>query len=526
MNFVNHREEEVKQELKHHLSSVVDRIIERACNGATAHDLETGVWEESLILGNAILTAALTVAARKISERDIEQRGLSKEQVVRRLDRDYCGTVTTTFGKVKIQWSAYREKKSNGDRTTHNPAKKELFPAFDSCRSSKLCLEWECRLGSDETFRAAQESLNFFTHGAVSLEDNTISRHLCRIGQLVARQDMYMSPEEIKAVLRERATRDRKTGRPLLYISSDAHALRRYVDDTFATEWKMANGIRLWCEDKDTGQIIHLGGEFTWGDCHEVTTIFEDLIRRGILTTNGRYSDDVHAQNVWLSDGAPWFSNRIHPLFEDLLVILDAYHLLEAFSTFFAFCFGAKTKEARSWYDKIATIVAGEKPSSKGRQNKQQKRRGHRKRRNKEQVHHAHQNIDSLETTPVEDVAKLGAVLFQAVPPEEKMTDANKKRQTLFDRIKESPGRFAYPHFRRRGIQIGSGAMESLHRTGSQMRLKLPGAKWLPETSRAIFNVRMMRLTGKWDQFWAKTDLESRYVQLAEESYQSTNEAA
>ena len=70
--------------------------------------------------------------------------------------------------------------------------------------------------------------------------------------------------------LQERATQDKDTGRPLLYVSSDAHALRRYVGDTWELPWKMVNGIRVWCEDAKTGQVVHLGGEFTWGNCREV----------------------------------------------------------------------------------------------------------------------------------------------------------------------------------------------------------------------------------------------------------------
>lgn len=40
--------------------------------------------------------------------------------------------------------------------------------------------------------------------------------------------------------------------------------------------------------------------------------------------------------------------------------------------------------------------------------------------------------------------------------------------------------RIDYSVYRQRGMQIGSGAMESLHRTASQMRLKLAGARWTP----------------------------------------------
>ena len=67
-----------------------------------------------------------------------------------------------------------------------------------------------------------------------------------------------------------------------------------------------------------------------------------------------------------------------------------------------------------------------------------------------------------------------------------------------------------YPRYRYRGIQIGSGAMESLHRTASQMRLKLAGAKWLPETALAILNLRLLQLACGWDDFWGRPETTQR----------------
>jgi len=59
-----------------------------------------------------------------------------------------------------------------------------------------------------------------------------------------------------------------------------------------------------------------------------------------------------------------------------------------------------------------------------------------------------------------------------------------------------------YDHYYARGFQLGSGAMESLHRTGAQLRLKLAGARWLASTSQAIANLRMLALVDRWDEFW------------------------
>ena len=51
---------------------------------------------------------------------------------------------------------------------------------------------------------------------------------------------------------------------------------------------------------------------------------------------------------------------------------------------------------------------------------------------------------------------------------------------------------------------MGSGAMESIHRNGSQQRLKLPGARWTQDTAQALLHLRMMRIAGRWDDFWSQ----------------------
>jgi hypothetical protein len=211
-------------EVKSEVCGMIDALFQSADAGATPRALEEETWKAMLLGGRCVLGLLLASRARQITEQDIAERGLPDSRVHRRLDRDYWATVTTTFGSVSFPWFAYREVLRNGASATRNPAQNVLFPAFGTCRSSVLCLEWETRLGSDHPFRAAQEALTFFTHGAVSLEDTTIARHLVRLGQLVTRDDMYKTPDQIRQILEERATRDRETGRPLLYCSSDAHA--------------------------------------------------------------------------------------------------------------------------------------------------------------------------------------------------------------------------------------------------------------------------------------------------------------
>ena len=44
--------------------------------------------------------------------------------------------------------------------------------------------------------------------------------------------------------------------------------------------------------------------------------------------------------------------------------------------------------------------------------------------------------------------------------------------------------------------------MESLHRTGSQVRLKRAGAHWTADVAQAILNLRMLSLSERWNEFW------------------------
>ncbi len=53
------------------------------------------------------------------------------------------------------------------------------------------------------------------------------------------------------------------------------------------------------------------------------------------------------------------------------------------------------------------------------------------------------------------------------------------------------------------GLPIGSGEIESAHRYVVQKRLKLPGAWWLVEHAEHMLALRINRLNGDWDAYWA-----------------------
>lgn len=52
------------------------------------------------------------------------------------------------------------------------------------------------------------------------------------------------------------------------------------------------------------------------------------------------------------------------------------------------------------------------------------------------------------------------------------------------------------------GLPVGSGEIESAHRTIPQKRLKLPGAWWLPETVTKMLGLRVLRANNCWNEYW------------------------
>jgi hypothetical protein len=60
-----------------------------------------------------------------------------------------------------------------------------------------------------------------------------------------------------------------------------------------------------------------------------------------------------------------------------------------------------------------------------------------------------------------------------------------------------------YDRFKEAGYPIGSGEVESAHRSVPQKRLKLPGACWHPESINPMLALRVIRANDWWNDYWA-----------------------
>lgn len=492
--------EAIKSELLAMFSGGIDGLVEQVESGAGAQALERKVWEVIVSLGAQLLANVFGQLALRTTNDDLRARELKSEEVVLRNDKDYWQTVNTSFGKVTFPLYSYRDYSRRPIVVTRTPARAGPFSHHHRCKSSLLLVEWESRLGSEFPFRRAEDALAFFSHGAVRVEDTTIARHAVMVGNLIDRQWLYRPLSEVREILAQRATRDTESGKPIMYASTDAHALRRYVDETWDAQWKMANGIRLWCVDRFTGATIHIGGEYTWGDCTQVGAAFAALIKSGHLPRNGDYGDDLMSVLVFVTDGAEWFNSHVLHQFTWAISIIDAYHLMERLATYSNERFGRSTVKARQFYEQCLATLFGprHRPLSTPKA-----RHGKKSTRPKEPG-----------TRPCRRGAAGGKALLKLINNDVGNKANSERHRVLVGFIKARLPKMDYPRFKHLGFQIGSGAMESLHRTGSQCRLKIPGGRWLEETSQAIFNLRMMLLAGRWQAFWEQDGLRQMIAQV------------
>lgn len=497
--------EQVKSDLVAGFGKCVDSFFECMEAGASPRALEVAAWEAILPMGRAFLAKALGALCQQSTQADIQRRGLGPQQARLRLERDNWATITTTFGCVAFPLFAYRDT-SGPHSVMRTPARREVLPLLARCRASELCIEWEARLGAAMPFRRAQEDLAFFSHGAVEQHDTTIASHMVAVGCAVDRDWLYRPVTEIRDLLVNRAKLDKKTGRPVVYVSSDAHAERRYVDGTWNAAWKMVNGIRLWIVDRVTGGIIHLGGEFTWGDCHEVGRITDALVERGVLPRGGDYGDGLVALVVVVTDGCPWLEEYVLGKLPWSIPVLDLYHALERVGIFAAKCFGASTKAARAFYRRVTQWLA---PRSGKAAARPKQRRGHKNQR---------RQAEGNPKPPKKRVFYTGWCLLGALYEEKDNIPEHAAAafETLLDYFEHNTYRMAYKDYEARGLQVGSGAMESLNRI-AQLRLKIQGGRWLKETSTAIFNLRMLHFVGRWDEFWNHSGITDLLVQAFEQ---------
>jgi len=183
-----------------------------------------------------------------------------------------------------------------------------------------------------------------------------------------------------------------------------------------------------------------------------------ELLVDSVIRTGGGRRTRVH----FVADGAPWIANQIKQrLGAQANYLIDFYHLSEYLS-------GA------------AEVVAGE--------NKREWLRTQQQRMKANEV---------------------GAVLLElrAAKPLAQPTNGTPEAdpvQACRQYVENRLSYFDYAGALKAGLPIGSGEVESGHRSVIQARLKLSGAWWKEATAESMLALRTLRANDEWEPYWSE----------------------
>lgn len=204
--------------------------------------------------------------------------------------------------------------------------------------------------------------------------------------------------------------------------------------------FKASDSIRI---DGKPGCISHSQYAAHLGDHKTFNSQMETLIE----------SYDIKKGHlVFISDGAPWIRNWIEDAFTDAVSILDFYHASEHLYCFVEQFFKDK-KAGNKWAGKQKELLLN---------------------------------------------SKVGAVIKNI---KSKAGCQNEAAAKLIDYYSSNINRMDYKRYRQIGCGIiGSGAIESTHRTLIQERMKLSGQRWSKAGAQNMLNLRVTNMNGQWNK--------------------------
>ncbi len=153
---------------------------------------------------------------------------------------------------------------------------------------------------------------------------------------------------------------------------------------------------------------------------------------------------------VFLGDGATWIWNWVEDTYPDCEQIVDFFHAKEHLCEFARDHFKDKGQRER-WIDQHSSTMLSEG------------------------------------ITPI-------------IRTLDGLPDRTEKLGQLIGYYKNHEKRMQYHTFKEKGLQIGSGAIESAHKDVLQARLKLSGQRWTREGLQQMAQLRVAYKSGKWDQ--------------------------
>jgi hypothetical protein len=161
--------------------------------------------------------------------------------------------------------------------------------------------------------------------------------------------------------------------------------------------------------------------------------------------------DGLHERLVFITDGARWIKNWCEESYPQATQILDFYHACEHLSAWLEL--SEKDKEIRKT------------------------------------------TLEKWKTTLKE--TGIDPILLE-LSEVTKTSTLKKEAEKLMNYLESNRNRMNYASYIKRGLCIGSGAIEAAHRTVVQKRMKLSGQRWAEKGVKNMLNLRIANQSGYW----------------------------
>ncbi len=96
----------------------------------------------------------------------------------------------------------------------------------------------------------------------------------------------------------------------------------------------------------------------------------------------------------------------------------------------------------------------------------------------------------------------LGAEVLQELKERRATLPEHEGLRVCIQYIENRPGQFEYKRAKELGLPVGSGKVESTHRSLIQRRLKKPGTWWLRRNAEKMADLRVARANNCWELLW------------------------
>ncbi len=102
--------------------------------------------------------------------------------------------------------------------------------------------------------------------------------------------------------------------------------------------------------------------------------------------------------------------------------------------------------------------------------------------------------VQEISNGNIEKIQRELEELYEKIP--------NDRLRRLIGYIGRFEDALYYKEYKKKGYPIGSGEIESAHKSIPQKRLKIPGATWGPHSIDPMLALRIVRADDWWDDFW------------------------